>query len=62
MLKYAAKGEGRVVEVIQRVVFGDPNEVMKLLGADTGGKINTSRIERLISLFAILWLDLYAEA
>jgi IS1 family transposase len=50
-LKYAQvckrKEKGRVVEVIQRVVFGDSNEVMKLLGADSGGKINTSYIERL---------------
>ena len=50
-LKYAQvckrKEKGRVVEVIQRVVFGDSNEVMKLLGADSGGKINTSYIERI---------------
>jgi hypothetical protein len=39
--------KGRLVEVIQRVVYGDPNEVMQLLGADSGGKINTAYIERL---------------
>jgi hypothetical protein len=32
----------RLVEVIQRVVYGDPEEVMQLLGADSGGKINTA--------------------
>ena len=50
-LKYAQvckqKEKGRVVEVLQRVVFGDPEEVMKSLGADSGGKINTAYIERL---------------
>ena len=49
-LKYAQvckqKEKGRVVEVLQRVVFGDPEEVMKSLGADSGGKINTAYIER----------------
>jgi IS1 family transposase len=38
--------KGRVVEVVQRIVFGDPKEVMGLLGADAGGKINTAYIER----------------
>jgi hypothetical protein len=50
-LKYAQvckrKEKGRVVEVIQRVIFGDPVEVMEALGADSGGKINTAYIERL---------------
>ena len=50
-LKYAQvckqREKGRVVEVIQRVVFGDPDEVMKSLGVDSGGKINTAYIERL---------------
>jgi hypothetical protein len=50
-LKYAQickqKEKGRVVEVLQRVVFGDPEEVMKSLGIDSGGKINTAYIERL---------------
>jgi IS1 family transposase len=50
-LKYAQvckqKEKGRVVEVLQRVVFGDPEKVMKSLGADSGGKINTAYIERL---------------
>jgi len=38
---------GRVVEVLQRVVFGDPDEVMESLGVDFGSKINTAYIERL---------------
>mgnify|MGYP001572673638 FL=1 len=50
-LKYAQvckqKEKGRVVEVLQRVVFGDPDGVMKSLGVDSGGKINTAYIERL---------------
>jgi hypothetical protein len=50
-LKYAQvckqKEKGRVVEVIQRVIFGDPDEVMEALGVDSGGKINTAYIERL---------------
>jgi hypothetical protein len=50
-LKYAQvckqKEKGRVVEVLQRIVFGDPDEVMEDLGVDFGGKINTAYIERL---------------
>lgn len=49
-LKYAQvckkRKNGQVVEVVQRVVFGDTEEVLKLLGADYGGKINTSYAER----------------
>lgn len=49
-LKYAQvckkRKNGQVVEVVQRVVFGNPEEVLKLLGADYGGKINTSYAER----------------
>jgi IS1 family transposase len=33
--------------MVQSVVYGDPEEVIKLLGADSGGKINTAYIERL---------------
>jgi hypothetical protein len=47
-LKYAQvcnqKEKGRVVEILQRVVFGDPDEVMKSLGVDSGGKINIERL------------------
>ena len=42
-----AEEKGRVVEVLQRVVFGDPDEVMESLGVGSGGKINTAYIERL---------------
>jgi hypothetical protein len=49
-LKYAQvckrKEMGRIIEVVQRVVFGDPEEVLRLLGAESGGKINTAYIER----------------
>jgi hypothetical protein len=50
-LKYAKnckkRRHGRIIDVVQRVVFGDPEEVMKLLGADSEGSINTAYIERL---------------
>jgi hypothetical protein len=50
-LKYAKvckkRRDDRIIEVVQHVVFGDPEEVMKLLGADAGGSINTAYIERL---------------
>ncbi|MDY6932552.1 MAG: hypothetical protein SVJ22_11645, partial [Halobacteriota archaeon] len=50
-MKYAQvckkRERGRVVEVVQRVVFGNPEEILRLLCADSGGKINTSYIERL---------------
>jgi hypothetical protein len=47
-LKYAQvckyKKNGRIIEVIQRVVFGDPGDVLRSLGADAGGKINTASL------------------
>lgn len=50
-LKYAQvckkRQKRRVVEVVQRVVFGNPDEVLSLLGADSGGTINTAYIERM---------------
>ena len=50
-LKYAQvckkRQKRRVVEVVQRVVFGNPDEVLSLLGADSGGTINTAYIERI---------------
>jgi hypothetical protein len=50
-LKYAQVckkvANGHVVEVLQRVVFGDIDEVLRLFGADSGGCINTSYIERI---------------
>ena len=36
MLPINLEGIHRVVEVVQRVVFGDPDEVLKLLGASGG--------------------------
>lgn len=50
-LKYAQvckkRQNGRLVKVVQRVVFGDEQEVLQLLGADKNRCINTSYIERL---------------
>ncbi len=50
-LKYAQvckkRKKGRVVEIVQRVVFGDPDEVLNLLGADLEGTINTAYVERM---------------
>jgi len=36
-----------VVETIQRVVFGDPEEIFEMLGANSDGYIGTSYIERI---------------
>jgi IS1 transposase. len=38
---------GSVVGMVKRIVFGDPHDILSILGADTDGKINTSYIERL---------------
>jgi hypothetical protein len=50
-LKYAQVckkvAKGRVVEVTQHVVFGDIDEILRLFGANFGGCINTSYIERI---------------
>ena len=50
-LKYALGckkvAKGHVVEVRQRVVFGDVEEILRLFGADSGSCINTSYIERI---------------
>ena len=49
-LKYAQvckiRKKGKVIRVVQRVVFGDEEEVLKLLGADKNRCINTAYIER----------------
>ena len=48
MLKVCKKRRnGKIVEVVQRVVFGDPEEVLEILCGDSDGKINTSYVERL---------------
>lgn len=44
---YKKREKGRVIEVVQRIVFGEPGEALRLLGADYGGKINTSYAERM---------------
>ena len=50
-LKYAKvckrREKSRIVEIVEEVVFGEPDEVLRLLGADSGGRINTSYVERL---------------
>lgn len=50
-LKYARickrREKGRVVEIVEEIVLGEPEEVLRLLGADSGGSINTSYVERL---------------
>ena len=50
-LKYALGckkvAKGYVVEVCHRVVYGDVEEILRLFGADLGGCINTSYIERI---------------
>lgn len=50
-LKYAKvckkRKNGRLIEVVQHIAYGDPGEVMQLLGVDSGGKINTAYVERL---------------
>jgi hypothetical protein len=38
--------EWRVIEVVEEV-FGEPDEVLLLLGVDSGGRINTSYVEKL---------------
>jgi hypothetical protein len=49
-LKYAQVRKkvvkGQVVEELRRVVFGDTEEILRLFGADSGGCINTSYVER----------------
>ena len=39
--------KGRVVEVVQQVVFGDNDVVLHRLGADEQGTINTAYVERI---------------
>jgi len=39
---YKRRRHRKVVEVVQRVIFGDFDEVVKALDADSGGKINTA--------------------
>jgi IS1 family transposase len=50
-LKYARvckrRENNRIVEIVEEIVFGEPDEVLHLLRADSGGRINTSYVERL---------------
>ena len=50
-LKYARvckrRENNRITEIVEEIVFGEPEEVLHLLGADSGGRINTSYVERL---------------
>jgi IS1 family transposase len=50
-LKYARvckrRENNRIVEIVEEIVFGEPEELLHLLGADSGGRINTSYVERL---------------
>ncbi len=36
-----------VVETVQRIIFGDPEEIFEMLGADSDGYIGTSYVERI---------------
>jgi len=36
MPRFKKRRNGRVIEVVRDIVFGDPAEVMKLLGVDSG--------------------------
>jgi len=47
VLKCKKRVGGHVVEVVKRVVFGDPDEVLGVLCADSDGTINTLYVERL---------------
>ena len=44
---YKRRENNRIVEIVEEIVFGEPEEVLHLLGADSGGRINTSYVERL---------------
>ncbi len=50
-LKYAQvckkRDKGNVVGMVKRVVFGDLENILSILGADSDGKISTSYVERL---------------
>ena len=41
------KVKNYVVETIQRIVSGDPDEIFKMLGANSDGYIGTSYVERI---------------
>jgi hypothetical protein len=39
------KVKNYIVETVQRIIFGDPEEIFKMLGADSDGYIGTSYVE-----------------
>jgi len=41
------KVKGYVVETIQRIIFGDPEEIFKMLGMNSDDYIDTSYVERI---------------
>ncbi len=41
------KVKNYIVETIQRVIFGDPEEIFEMLGANSDGYIGTSYVERI---------------
>ena len=41
------KVKNYVVETIQRIIFGDPDEIFEMLGANSDGYIGTSYVERI---------------
>ena len=41
------KVKNYVVETIQRIIFGDPEEIFEMLGANSDGYIGTSYVERI---------------
>ena len=46
-VKVLKKVENYVVETIQRIVFGDPEEIFEILGIHSDGYIGTSYVERI---------------
>src|SRR5665647_298747 len=41
------KVKNYVVETVQHIVFGDPEEIFEMLGVNSGGYIGTSYVERI---------------
>jgi len=39
--------KGNVVETIQRIIFGEPQEIFKMLGTEADDYIGTSYVERI---------------
>ena len=43
------------MEVLQRIAIGDSENVMRSLGVDSGGKINSTYVERLNLTIHAIW-------